>query len=194
MPAVAAAAEPGTLRVDDELHLTPLAAEEDPAVLAREAIDDLLVKYNMLDGSDAAAPAAQPRATAEPPPSDAEKSSDRLHVADGSDAPTETPRATADTPPASATKNAEPLGLKAKRAAPTGAERRADLERRFEAARHVKYIRDLPRHSLLDHLTVENDMVAQTACGFYQKKGTRIQLRMTDTNKYIGPRRWHRVV
>jgi hypothetical protein len=42
MAAVAAAAEAGTLRVDDELHLTPLAAEEeeDPQVAKlRAALD-----------------------------------------------------------------------------------------------------------------------------------------------------------
>ncbi len=41
MTAVAAAAKAGTLRVDDELHLTPLAAEdEDPEVAKlRTALD-----------------------------------------------------------------------------------------------------------------------------------------------------------
>jgi hypothetical protein len=41
MAPVAAAAEAGTLRVDDELHLTPLAAgEEDPQVAKlRAALD-----------------------------------------------------------------------------------------------------------------------------------------------------------
>jgi hypothetical protein len=83
----------------DKLDLLKQLAERTRiprAVLAREAIDNLLTKYKMLDGGDAEPPAAtptptpdpsapQPIPTADAPPGKAAKSSGKLHVADGSE-------------------------------------------------------------------------------------------------------------
>jgi hypothetical protein len=66
------------------------------AVLAREAIDDLLVKYHMLDSADAEPPSDAAKPSADPPPyeptaadeaapSEAAQPSEKLHVAGSSD-------------------------------------------------------------------------------------------------------------